>query len=263
VNEDFFHFDDIEDIEKKSKRINKIIENTSMELAKKLLKKIESHIEFVRPYLNNTKELKKKEKESISKFKEIIGIEAEQLKNKGHGIELLYNIGYIYKLKSKQALGQYDINNGFILKKIIGYKNKFTSRILNSEYTNVKKMFNSIYELNTSFGKVRIQKTMNAINENIEEEKKKQLMDKLRQEAVINWTNTFWMFFKIRIRCTLIEVCNKVFDDTTVDPIEIKERAMAILAIAEVFTENIDNTELIQSTEMDIFNSDVGDWLIA
>jgi len=224
--------------EKQEKRVN--------ELTEKLKKKIEIHTEYVRPFFNNANELKEKEKESITNFKAIISIEAEELKYESYGVELLRSIGYIYRLKANQALYQYRAENGAIHKKIFGYTNKFTSKMKEKGHvlSEAVNTYKSAFELQSSFEKIQLQDKMNATNENMTEEEKRKLMDQLEQEAALKGMDALWQSSKLEIESTLIEVCDKLFSDTTVASIETKERAKAVLAIGEVFGK----AELIQPT---------------
>ncbi|ORY73951.1 DnaJ-domain-containing protein [Neocallimastix californiae] len=224
--------------EKQEKRVN--------ELSEKLKKKIEIHTEYVRPYFNNANELKEKEKESLTNFKAIINIEADELKYESYGVELLRSIGYIYRLKANQALYQYRAENGAIHKKIFGYTNKFTSKMKEKGHvlSEAVNTYKSALELQNSLEKIKLQDKMNDLKINMTEEEKRKLMDQLEQEASIKGMDALWQTSKLEIESTLIEVCDKLFSDTTVASIEIKERAKAILAIGEVFSK----AELIQST---------------
>jgi len=224
--------------EKQEKRVN--------ELTGKLLKKIEIHTDYVRPYYDNANELKEKEKESLNNFRKIMSTEAEELKYESYGVELLHSIGYIYRLKANQALYQYKAENGAIHKKIFGYTNKFTSKMKEKGHvlSEAVNTYKSAFELQTSFEKIQLQDKMNATNENLTEEEKKKLMDQLEQEAAVKGMGALWQSSKLEIESTLIEVCDRIFSDTNISPIETKERAKAVLTIGEVFSK----TELVQPT---------------
>jgi len=234
------------EMEKMRKEKSEKQEKRVKELTEKLLKKIEIHTEYVRPYFNNPKELKEKETESLNNFKQIITVEAEELKYESYGVEILHSIGYIYKLKANQALYQYKAENGAIHKKIFGYTNKFTSKMKEKGHviSETVNTYKSALELQNSFEKIQMQDKMNSTNETMSEEEKRRLMDQLEQEAAVKGMGTLWQTSKLEIESTLIEVCDKLFSDTTVTPIETKERAKAVLTIGEVFGK----TELVQPT---------------
>jgi curved DNA-binding protein CbpA len=215
--------------EKQDKRVK--------ELSEKLINKIQVHVNNVKPYYDNASELKEKEKVSLAEFKERIVREAEDLKYESYGIELLHSIGYIYKLKANQAINQYKVDNGAIHKKIFGYTNKFTSRMKEkghvlSETVNTVK---SAYDLQYSFEKMQMQDKMNETNEKLTEEERRKMKDQMEQEAALKGMNMIWKSSKLEIENTLIEVCDKIFSDTTVPSIETKERAKAIYTIGDVF----------------------------
>jgi len=215
--------------EKQDKRVK--------ELSDKLINKIQVYVNNVQPYYNNPAELKEKEKVYLGEFREKIVREAEDLKYESYGIELLHSIGYIYKLKSNQAINQYKVDNGAFHKKIFGYTNRFTSRMKEkghvlSETVNTVK---SAYDLQYSFEKMQMQDQMNETNENLTEEEKRQLKDKMEQEAALKSMNMIWKSSKLEIENTLIEVCDKIFNDTTASSIDTKERAKAIYTIGDVF----------------------------
>ena len=153
--------------EKQEKRVN--------ELSEKLKKKIEIHTEYVRPYFNNANELKEKEKESLTNFKAIINIEADELKYESYGVELLRSIGYIYRLKANQALYQYRAENGAIHKKIFGYTNKFTSKMKEKGHvlSEAVNTYKSALELQNSLEKIKLQDKMNDLKINMTEEEKR------------------------------------------------------------------------------------------
>jgi len=131
-------------------------------------------------------------------------------------------------------------------KKIFGYTNKFTSKMKEKGHvlSEAVNTYKSAFELQSSFEKIQLQDKMNATNENMTEEEKKKLMDQLEQEAALKGMDALWQSSKLEIESTLIEVCDKLFSDTTVASIETKERAKAVLAIGEVFGK----AELIQPT---------------
>jgi curved DNA-binding protein CbpA/DNA-directed RNA polymerase subunit RPC12/RpoP len=259
----------ISDIEKKEERSERQ-ENRINELTEKLLEKTRNHTEYVKPYFNNSEELKEKEEESIVNFKNNIYIEADNLKCQGHGIELLCTISYVYKSMANQALNQFKINNGAIHQKIYSYMNNITGTLQKKKhlFSNLNKSSMYSTKFKESCEKIQNQKKMNRFNETLTEENKQKLIDPLREEASIAFLNTFWQSAKLIIEDTLIDVCNKLFSDATVDPIEIKERAMAVLAIGEVFGEVSNMNKIIQSpdthpiSESVYDNSDFKDWVI-
>ncbi|OUM67468.1 hypothetical protein PIROE2DRAFT_58768 [Piromyces sp. E2] len=93
----------------------------------------------------------------------------------------------------------------------------------------------SAYDLQYSFEKMQMQDKMNESNEKLTEEEKKRMKDQMEQEAALKGMNMIWKSSKLEIENTLIEVCDKIFSDTTVPSIETKERAKAIYTIGEVF----------------------------
>ncbi|ORX50003.1 DnaJ-domain-containing protein [Piromyces finnis] len=215
--------------EKQDKRIQ--------ELSEKLINKIQVHVNNVKPYFNNVSELKEKEKESIVEFRKKVYFEAEDLKYESYGIELLHSIGYIYKLKASQAISQYKVDNGAIHKKFFGYTNKFTSKMKERGhvFSETVNTFKTAYDLQSSFERMHQQDKMNETNENLTEEEKRALKEQMEQEAALKGMNMIWKSSKLEIENTLIKVCDKIFSDTTVSAIEIKERAKAIYTIGEVF----------------------------
>jgi len=215
-------------------------------LAKNLMKKVEIHIKFVRSYYKNNKELSKKEKESITNFKKIISIEADELKYEAYGVKLLHTIGYIFKLKGNQALRQYDITNGAIHHRISSRAINFKNKIEETNHIILENIFNTnsllIYQ-----EKMKVIKFLENNNGSHTQEEKR----KFFEECILFLIHLYWNFSKFEIEQTLILVCEYLFNDSVVDPIEIKERAMAVFAIGEVFSEVSDKTESNQSSITD------------
>jgi len=93
----------------------------------------------------------------------------------------------------------------------------------------------SAYDLQYSFEKMQMQDKMNETNEKLTEEERRKMKDQMEQEAALKGMNMIWKSSKLEIENTLIEVCDKIFSDTTVPSIETKERAKAIYTIGDVF----------------------------
>ncbi|RKP07015.1 X-domain of DnaJ-containing-domain-containing protein [Thamnocephalis sphaerospora] len=157
--------------------------------------------------------------ESLDAFREIQKIEAEELKQESHGVELLNAIGYTYLSKASQYAGKHAMFGlpGFYLRM------REKTHIISETVSTIR----SAVDLQRSF-----QELQKADEEGTLEGEARV---KLEEAAARQGLRAMWKGSKLEVQSVLREVCDRVLSDPSVTKEKHGERAIALKTLGEVY----------------------------
>jgi hypothetical protein len=155
--------------------------------------------------------------EAAAAFREIQVVEAQDLKQEAHGVELLHAIGYTYTLKSQQALGRDQL---FGLGKFFNQVRE-KGHIFSETVSTIR----TAVDLQRAFAELQ------------QAEKDGNVEDKIRleQKATQQGLQALWKGSKLEVQSVLREVCDRVLWEETVSREVLKKRAVALKIIGDVY----------------------------
>ncbi|KAI9475834.1 MAG: X-domain of DnaJ-containing-domain-containing protein [Benjaminiella poitrasii] len=152
-------------------------------------------------------------------FTNIIQIETEDLKHESHGIELLHAIGYTYSTKATQY-----INKGFAF----GLGGMFHSmKEKGYIFSETVGTLRSALDLQSSYSELQKAEENGTLTE---EER-----IKLETEAAAKGLQAIWRGSKLEVESVLREVCDRVLSDPTVPKHTLRNRAIGLKIIGNIY----------------------------
>uniref|UniRef100_A0A1D1XJY5 Putative J domain-containing protein C3E7.11c n=1 Tax=Anthurium amnicola TaxID=1678845 RepID=A0A1D1XJY5_9ARAE len=151
-------------------------------------------------------------------FRNVIELEAEDLKAESYGVELLHAIGFTYSLKAKQYLGGEQIFGLPRFGHILREKGHVFSETIST--------LRSAIDLQNSFKELQ-----KAEQEGLEGVEK----NKLEEATASKGLTALWKGSKLEVEGVLREVCDRVLSDSNVPKDVLRKRAEALKIIGVVY----------------------------
>ncbi|CAG8513726.1 22620_t:CDS:2 [Rhizophagus irregularis] len=163
-------------------------------------------------------------------FKNMIELEAEDLKAESYGVELLHAIGFTYSLKAKQYLGGEQIFGLPRFGHILREKGHVFSETIST--------LRSAIDLQNSFKELQ-----KAEQEGLEGDEK----SKLEEATASKGLTALWKGSKLEVEGVLREVCDRVLSDNKANKLVLRKRAEALKIIGTVY-ENVKSDSTVYNT---------------
>ncbi|RKP01100.1 hypothetical protein CXG81DRAFT_157, partial [Caulochytrium protostelioides] len=178
--------------------------------------------------------------EALEAFRQMMGVEAEQLKDASYGVELLHAIGYTYALKAHQYLAKHDAEDGPVLKRAWGFGNQVAGMMREKAHIFGETVgtFRTALDLRNSFTKLQ---AMEAEREKEEAASGEIAADtggareRLEREAADKGMEALWRGSKLEVESVLREVCDRVLSDPSPPRERLRRRAQALQVLGEVY----------------------------
>ncbi|GMH72064.1 hypothetical protein TrST_g2563 [Triparma strigata] len=161
-------------------------------------------------------------------------IEGLRLAETSYGRQLLFVIGNAYSLTATQFLGAFDSGIGApsIQAWVKSWRSEHDSRSIERKA--------NLSSLNSAFKSAKVSAKGEAEKANAKDDHaRKDVDDKMKSEALPHVVNIFWSTTVCDITATLHEVCEKILFDHSVDVTRRKDRAKALISLADVFTNTV------------------------
>jgi hypothetical protein len=157
--------------------------------------------------------------DDLRAFRELQKIEAEELKQEPHGVELLNAIGYTYQSKASQYLGKTGLFG------------------LQALYERAREKTHIISEtMSTIRSAIELQRTFQELQKAEENAVDDQTRARLEEEAARQGLRAMWKGSKLEVQSVLRDVCDQVLYDESVSKDVRHRRAVALKVLGEVYS---------------------------